>query len=160
MLKEKHTVRYTHRQWEALPHNETHTHTETPVNTQRHTEKGIFRKTHTLRYKQTQTLRMRHIEPHERHIDRRTEKHRLCVSLWENTERKTPTYKERETYPERDTHIQRETHTQWYIPTHTVRDTHTLRDTYIALISHASKIILKIFQARLQDYVNHDIPDV
>ena len=30
----------------------------------------------------------------------------------------------------------------------------------IALISHASKIILKILQARLQQYVNHEIPDV
>ena len=30
----------------------------------------------------------------------------------------------------------------------------------IALISHASKIMLKIFQARLQQYVNHDFPDV
>ena len=30
----------------------------------------------------------------------------------------------------------------------------------IALISHASKVILKILQARLQQYVNHDLPDV
>ena len=30
----------------------------------------------------------------------------------------------------------------------------------IALISHASKIILKILQARLQQYVNHELPDV
>ena len=30
----------------------------------------------------------------------------------------------------------------------------------IALISHASKIMLKIFQARLQQYVNRDLPDV
>ena len=30
----------------------------------------------------------------------------------------------------------------------------------IALISHASKIMLKILQARLQQYVNHEIPDV
>ena len=29
-----------------------------------------------------------------------------------------------------------------------------------ALISHASKVILKILQARLQQYVNHEIPDV
>ena len=32
--------------------------------------------------------------------------------------------------------------------------------TTIALISHASKIMLKILQARLQQYVNHEIPDV
>ena len=32
--------------------------------------------------------------------------------------------------------------------------------TQIALISHASKILLKILQARLQQYVNHKIPDV
>ena len=30
----------------------------------------------------------------------------------------------------------------------------------IALISHTSKVMLKIFQARLQQYVNHEIPDV
>ena len=30
----------------------------------------------------------------------------------------------------------------------------------IALISHASKIILKILQARLQQYMNHELPDV
>ena len=30
----------------------------------------------------------------------------------------------------------------------------------IALISHASKVMLKILQARLQQYVNHEIPDI
>ena len=30
----------------------------------------------------------------------------------------------------------------------------------IALISHASKVMLKILQARLQQYVNGEIPDV
>ena len=30
----------------------------------------------------------------------------------------------------------------------------------IALISHASKVMLKILQARPQQYVNHDLPDV
>ena len=30
----------------------------------------------------------------------------------------------------------------------------------IALISHASKVSLKILQARLQQYVNHELPDV
>ena len=30
----------------------------------------------------------------------------------------------------------------------------------IVLISHASKLILKIFQARLQQYVNRELPDV
>ena len=30
----------------------------------------------------------------------------------------------------------------------------------IALISHASKVMLKILQARLQQHVNHDLPDV
>ena len=30
----------------------------------------------------------------------------------------------------------------------------------IALISHASKVILLIFQARLQQYVNQEIPDI
>ena len=30
----------------------------------------------------------------------------------------------------------------------------------IALISHTSKVMLKIFQARLQQYMNHELPDV
>ena len=30
----------------------------------------------------------------------------------------------------------------------------------IALISHASKVMLKILQARLQEYVNCELPDV
>ena len=30
----------------------------------------------------------------------------------------------------------------------------------IALISHASKVMLKILQARLQQYMNHESPDV
>ena len=29
----------------------------------------------------------------------------------------------------------------------------------IALISHASKMMLKILQARLQQYINHELPD-
>ena len=31
---------------------------------------------------------------------------------------------------------------------------------YVKNISHASKVILKILQARLQQYVNHELPDV
>ena len=30
----------------------------------------------------------------------------------------------------------------------------------IALISHASKVVLKVLQARLQQYVNRELPDV
>ena len=30
----------------------------------------------------------------------------------------------------------------------------------VALISHTSKVMLKIFQARLQQHVNHELPDV
>ena len=30
----------------------------------------------------------------------------------------------------------------------------------IALISHTSKVILKILQVRLQQYTNHELPDV
>ena len=30
----------------------------------------------------------------------------------------------------------------------------------IVLISHTSKVMLKILQARIQQYVNHEIPDV
>ena len=35
-----------------------------------------------------------------------------------------------------------------------------LKLPHIALISHASKVILKILQARLQQYVNQELPDV
>ena len=30
----------------------------------------------------------------------------------------------------------------------------------VTLISHTSKVMLKILQARLQQYVNHELPDV
>ena len=30
----------------------------------------------------------------------------------------------------------------------------------IALISHASKVMLKILEARVQQYMNHELPDV
>ena len=30
----------------------------------------------------------------------------------------------------------------------------------VALISHASKVMLKILQARLQQFINHELPDV
>ena len=30
----------------------------------------------------------------------------------------------------------------------------------VVLISHANKVMLKILQARLQQYVNHELPDV
>ena len=30
----------------------------------------------------------------------------------------------------------------------------------VALMSHASKVMLKFLQARLQQYVNHELPDV
>ena len=35
-----------------------------------------------------------------------------------------------------------------------------LKLSYIVLISHASKVMLKILQARLQQYVNCEIPNV
>ena len=34
------------------------------------------------------------------------------------------------------------------------------KECTIALISHASKVMLKILQVRLQQYVNHKLPDV
>ena len=34
------------------------------------------------------------------------------------------------------------------------------RQCTIALVSHASKVLLKILQGRLQQYVNHELPDV
>ena len=36
----------------------------------------------------------------------------------------------------------------------------TAQITTIALISHSSKAMLKTLQARLQQYVNHELPDV
>ena len=35
-----------------------------------------------------------------------------------------------------------------------------LNDLTVALISHASKVMLKILQARLQQYMNREFPDV
>ena len=35
-----------------------------------------------------------------------------------------------------------------------------LKLPHIALISQASKVMFKILQARLQQYVNHELPDV
>ena len=35
-----------------------------------------------------------------------------------------------------------------------------LKLPHIALISHASKVMLKILQAKLQQYVNHELSDV
>ena len=35
-----------------------------------------------------------------------------------------------------------------------------LNECTVALISHASKVMLKILQARLQNFVNHELPDV
>ena len=35
-----------------------------------------------------------------------------------------------------------------------------VQTTTVALISHASKLMLKILQARFQQYVNRDLPDV
>ena len=35
-----------------------------------------------------------------------------------------------------------------------------LKEYSIALISHASKLVLKILEASLQQYVNHELPDV
>ena len=43
------------------------------------------------------------------------------------------------------------------------KERHAKECTYyctIALISYASKVMLKILQARLQQYVNHELPDV
>ena len=34
------------------------------------------------------------------------------------------------------------------------------RSSLFALISHASKVMLKILQAGLQQYMNHELPDV
>ena len=40
-----------------------------------------------------------------------------------------------------------------------VKDLHSLAP-HIALISHSSKVMLKILKARLQQYVNRELPDV
>ena len=36
----------------------------------------------------------------------------------------------------------------------------TICSDFVAQISHSSKVMLKILQARLQQYVNHELPDV
>ena len=42
-----------------------------------------------------------------------------------------------------------------------IRSKNTLKNyRTIALISHTSKVMLKILQARLQQYVNHELPEV
>ena len=45
---------------------------------------------------------------------------------------------------------------------HDHRKNHSLDSNYhtIALIPHATKVMLKILQARLQQYENHELPDV
>ena len=40
------------------------------------------------------------------------------------------------------------------------RECQTMLYHTIALISHASKVVLKILQARLQQYVTHELSDV
>ena len=37
---------------------------------------------------------------------------------------------------------------------------HSVSPIFIPIISHASKVMLKILQARLQQYVNRELPDV
>ena len=37
---------------------------------------------------------------------------------------------------------------------------HAQTTAQLQLFSHASKVMLKILQARLQQYVNHELPDV
>ena len=44
----------------------------------------------------------------------------------------------------------------WYMPRNRIAGFYST----IALISHASKVMLKILQARLQQYMNHELPDV
>ena len=41
-----------------------------------------------------------------------------------------------------------------------VRQCQRMLNCTIALISHASKVMLKILQARLQQYMNHEFPDI
>ena len=41
-----------------------------------------------------------------------------------------------------------------------IQKTTQLNDHIIGLISHASKVMLKILQAMLQQYVNRELPDV
>ena len=47
-----------------------------------------------------------------------------------------------------------------FIPVPKKGNPRVLENHTIALISHASKVMLKILQARLQQYVNHELPDV
>ena len=45
-----------------------------------------------------------------------------------------------------------------FVVIHTAKECSNYRT--IALISHATKVMLKILQARFQQYVNHELPDV
>ena len=47
-------------------------------------------------------------------------------------------------------------------PSYNHRKNHSLDSNYhtIALIPHATKVMLKILQARLQQYMNHELPDI
>ena len=47
-----------------------------------------------------------------------------------------------------------------FIPIPKKGNAKNVQTTTITLISHASKVLLKILQARLQQYVNHELPDV
>ena len=55
-----------------------------------------------------------------------------------------------------------DTHTAYRVPPDSGGSRQGWATNYrtIALISHASKVMLKILQARLQQYVNHELLDV
>ena len=48
----------------------------------------------------------------------------------------------------------------YYFKKNSKQDKHCTKKMTTSLISHASKVLLKILQARLQQYMNHELPDV
>ena len=69
--------------------------------------------------------------------------HSICQHIWKNQE-----------WPQ---DLKRSV----FIPIRKERQSQRMRElTTNALISHASKVMLKILKANLQQYVNHELPDV
>ena len=48
----------------------------------------------------------------------------------------------------------------YYFKKNSKQDKHCTKKMTTSLISHASKVLLKILQARLQQYMNRELPDV
>ena len=80
----------------------------------------------------------------------------LCLTLCNPLDCNTPGFPVLHHFPESD-----QTHVHWVIDA--IQPSHAKEcSNYhsIALISHTSKVMLKIFQAKLQQYLNRELPDI